>query len=397
MVYQMTLKPLTSILGSGFWGMVDGDLFDSLRRTARYYEPDRHVMKRGLGYAWKMMKKTHKEPTAMMRAYRKDFIFQDDRVHEIVSGVNDLWKADENFGRVYQFNVSDGLRNISKMQWARYPMTGMTGPDAFSQYFTAHRNARIRAFDDVINEYGFLKESEFKKAEIQYRRSFFNKSGLLTDKHVQHLSDDVNFTGDDAVSAYINKATNAFPLLRFAFMFPRTESNSIKNALSWLPISAIPRSNKFAKTIYARTEAEIAEALAEHGVDFATDPHGMAIFKDLRAEYTGRLLFSAAITKLLWDYSMTGGIIGSGHWDPTMNKYEREVLGMKHKTIGIPGTDIRYSFDGIPILDPLLTIMGNMSQYAKEAEPLLEDWYGKVVGTLVHALGANNLENLNLI
>lgn len=180
-------------------------------------------------------------------------------------------------------------------------------------------------------------------------------------------------------------------------MFPRTESNSIKNALSWLPISAIPGSNKFAKTIYARTEAEIAEALAEHGVDFATDPHGMAIFKDLRAEYTGRLLFSAGVTKLLWDYSMTGGIIGSGHWDPTMNKYEREVLGMQHKTIGIPGTDIRYSFDGIPILDPLLTIMGDMAQYAKEAESLLEDWFAKVVTTVVHAFGANNLENLNVI
>jgi len=397
MVYQMTLKPLTAIQGAAFWGIVDGDLFDSLRRTAKYYEPDRHVMKRGLGYSWKMIKKTHQDPTAMMRAYRKDFIFQDDKVNEVVKGVRELWEADGNWGRMYQYDFSNAMRKLSKMKWARYPLTGMTGPDAFAQYFSAHRNARIRAFDDVFSEFGYIKEADYNKAEIAYRRSFFNKQGLLTDKHVQSLSDDVNFTGDDAVSTYINKATNAFPLLRFAFMFPRTESNSIKNAMSWLPISAIPGANKFSKTIYARSEADIAQALMEHGIDFATDPNAMAIFKDLRNEYTGRLLFSAGITKLLWDYSMGGGIIGSGHYDPTMNKYEREVLGIKHKTIAIPGTDIRYSFDGIPILDPLLTIMGNMSHYAKEAEPLMEDWYSKVVTTLVHSFGANNLENLNVV
>ena len=130
----------------------------------------------------------------------------------------------------------------------------------------ALEESSVVASDECSNAMKQTKEADYNKAWIAYRSSFFNKQGLLTDKHVQHLSDDVNFTGDDAVSAYINKATNAFPLLRFAFMFPRTESNSIKNALSWLPISAIPGSNKFAKTIYARTEAEIAEALADGAV-----------------------------------------------------------------------------------------------------------------------------------
>ena len=46
--------------------------------------------------------------------------------------------------------------------------------------------------------------------------------------------------------------------------------------------------NRYSKTIYARTDDQIARALMEHGIDMTNTPNANVIFEQLRAEYTGR-------------------------------------------------------------------------------------------------------------
>ena len=389
-------KLMTSIPGHIFWGLADGRVLDDLQRATFYYSNSNRVYKKALAYGWQQMKKTHTDPTNMIRNYRKDFVFQDHKAFEVVNDVRQLWEADGNWGRLFELNMTEGMYKFSQMQWARYPMTGMTLPDAFAKMVMAHKTARLRAFEDIIYELGYIDPQKLRKAEIKYRRSFFDKDGNLTDDFVGRQADDINFTGDDGTTRYLNEATTAFPLLRFAFMFPRTESNSVKYALSYLP--PIPGANKFSKTLLARTSEQKAEALFEHGIDMATDPHAEAIFRDLRAEYTGRLIFAGGITKAAWDYAMDGGITGSGHYDPTRRKYEADTLGMQYKTLKIPGTDTRISYQGIPIIDPLFTIVGNMVYYGQNIDDAgKEDLINKVSATLVHAFGDNKLETLGFL
>ena len=101
------------------------------------------------------------------------------------------------------------------------------------------------------------------------------------------MTGEVQLNLDDGISNWLNKATTAYPILKHAFMFPRTSVNWIKNAVSWTPISLIPGINKYSKTIFARTNDDIAQALLEHGIDMASTPNAIDTFNNFRAEYTG--------------------------------------------------------------------------------------------------------------
>jgi len=164
-------------------------------------------------------------------------------------------------------------------------------------------------------------------------------------------------------------------------MFPRTASNFVKNSLSWTPISLIPGMNKYSKTIYARTDDQIAAALAEHGIDFATTKNGRVLFENLRAEYTGRVAFSSILTKVGWDYAMAGNIRGNGHYNASRRMKERDQFGYNTKTINIAGKWV--SFKGIPGVDPVLSILGDMAYYARDLDqPFLEDAQAKLMWTV---------------
>ena len=69
-------------------------------------------------------------------------------------------------------------------------------------------------------------------------------------------------------------------------MFPRTQSNSAKLASSWTPITLIPGMNKYSKTIFARTDDAIADALRDHGINMASTPNARVIFEDLFIKYS---------------------------------------------------------------------------------------------------------------
>ena len=164
-------------------------------------------------------------------------------------------------------------------------------------------------------------------------------------------------------------------------MFPRTGSNSVKNALSWTPISLIPGINKYSKTLWARTDDDIAAALAEHGINMATTPNAKVLFQNLRAEYTGRIAFSSLLTKNLWDYAMAGNIRGNGHYNASRRTKERDQMGYIPKTINLGGKWVSYK--GIIGVDQVLSILGDMSYYAGDIDAaFLEDWQSKLMWTV---------------
>tara|TARA_R100000781_G_scaffold30155_1_gene22135 strand:+ start:17 stop:1324 length:1308 start_codon:yes stop_codon:yes gene_type:complete len=164
-------------------------------------------------------------------------------------------------------------------------------------------------------------------------------------------------------------------------MFPRTSSNYIKASASWTPFSAIPGFNKYSKTIYARTQEDIARALSEHGIDMATTPNAQVIFENLRAEYTGRLAFSTLMVGSLWQYAMGGNIRGNGNYNASRRRKERDNFGYEPKTINIGGKWVSYK--GFWGIEQMLSIMGDMAYYANDLnEPMLANLQSKLAWTL---------------
>ncbi len=376
---QLILKPITGLLGHGIWGFADD--FEGFKRTMYYNGAVFETNKRALDNAYKMMLKAHDDAGFMTKSYRKDFVFKEDKAWEIMEDMRGVWEAEGNIGRVYQYDMAKALLDMSKMKALRYGMTGMVFTDVFSQTHLAHYLSRTRAYDDVFSEFGYADWTKIHKAEKIHYDSMFDADGLITDKALKSIQGELALNLDDGIANWINQGTTAYPVSKFLLMFPRTGSNYVRNALSWTPISAIPGINKYSKTLWARTDDDIAKALAEHGIDMATTPNAKVLFQNLRAEYTGRLAFSGLLTKSLWDYAMAGNITGNGHYNKARRAKERDQLGFQPKSINIGGRWISYK--GIVGVDPVLSILGDLAYYARDLDqPFMEDAMAKVMWTI---------------
>ena len=387
---QLMLRPITDILGHGIWGAADN--FEGLKGAMYYHGAMYETNKRALVQSWRAMRRAWKDPDTMLENMtRPDFQFkikaEDEQIFNILEDSRALWEKEGNWGRLLQLDYSQNMKALGEWNFARYGMIGMVAPDKFADIHTAHLLSRIMAYDDVFSEFGFADWKKIFVAEKKHYARFFDKNNNLTDDAVRAISGELKLTNKDGVADWLNQATTAYPITKHLFMFPRTSSNWVKTSLSWTPIQAIPGINKYSKTIWARTEGDIIQALAEHGIDYSKTPNAMAIFRHLRAEYTGRMAFSSLLTKGLWDYAMAGNIRGNGHYNKSRRYKERDNLKYIPKTIKfpIPGkdNDVWVSYKGIPGVEQVLSVLGDLAYYAGDLdETFVENIQSKLMWTL---------------
>jgi len=377
--FQLTTKPITAFLGHGLWGVEDG--FEGLKRTFYYNGAVFETNRRALTDAFTMMKKAHKDPDMMIKAYRKDFQFQADTTWGIMDEMRIGWEKEGDWGKILQHDIAWNLKELGRHPAMRYGMTGLVFPDAYTSTMLAHHLARVKAYDDVFSEFGYFKPDAMKVAEANHYKSFFDSNGVIKNDVLRAIAGEVQLNLDDGLANWLNKGTTAYPISKFLMMFPRTSSNYIKNSASWTPLSLIPGFNKYADTIYARTDEDIAKALAQHGIDMSREPNAKVIFQNLRAEYTGRLAFSGLMVGTLWQYAMSGNIRGNGHYNASRRKKERDNFGYETKTINIGGKWVSYK--GIIGIEQILSMLGDMAYYASDLnEPLLKNWQSKLTWTI---------------
>ena len=382
---QLILKPITSLLGHGFYGYQDG--FEGFKRTLFYNGAVFETNRRALHDAFEMMKKAHKDPETMIRAYRKDFVFKTDKTWEIMEGMRPLYEKEGNVGKLMQLDMAIGLKQMGAHPALRYGMTAMVFPDQFTGVHLAHYYSRMKAYDDVFSDKGFADWTEILKAEKKHYDKMFDGDGLIRDDVVRQFAGEIQLNLDDGVANYVNQATTAYPILKDFMMFPRTASNYMKVAASYTPISLIPGISKYSKTIYAKTDDEIAEALLEHGINMANTPYARVIWENLRAEYTGRLIFSGMLVSSLQAYAMSGGIRGNGHYNASRRNKERTQMGYEPKTIRMPipgqDNDVYVSYKGIPGVEQILAMMGDVAYYANDMdESFLQSLQAKLSWTI---------------
>jgi hypothetical protein len=387
-IYQLVVKPITQGSGYGLRAVATGD-FDAFKRAAYYYGATWETNRRALVDAWQMMRKAHKDPEMMIKAYRKDFQLKSSKEWDIAEGVRKVWAQQGDVGHAIQYDAAKWITDLSKHPAMRYGMTGLVFPDAYTNTMLATYISRMKAYDDVFSEFGFADWKKIAIAEKRHYSKMFDENGLIKDDVLRAMAGEVQLNLNDGLANWINEATTAYPVTKYMFMFPRTSSNYIKNSASWTPISAIPGMNKYSKIMYAKTDDQIAMALKEHGIDVAKEPNWRVIFEDLRAEYTGRIAFSSGMVFTLFGYAMAGNIRGNGHYNASRRKKERDQFGYEPKSIrfpvpgGGPDNDIWISYKGFPGIEQVLSIIGDMAYYASDLDqPMLEDIGAKLAWTI---------------
>ena len=164
--------------------------------------------------------------------------------------------------------------------------------------------------------------------------------------------------------------------------FPRTASNYMKIGLSYTPVSAIPGMNKFAKTIYAVSDSDIADALMEHGIDMSKTANARVIFEDLRAEYIGRQALANTMVGTLYGYAVGGNIRGNLHYNAKVRR-DQMNQGLEPKTIWVPGLNKWVSYKGWIGIEHVLAPLADLAMYMKDAdEHIIESWQSKISWTI---------------
>ena len=256
-----------------------------------------------------------------------------------------------------------------------------------------HYLSRVRAYDDVFTEFGYFNKEAAMKAEMKHYKTMFDENGLIKDKALKYMTGEIALNIDDNISNFLNKATTAVPILKEQILFPRTQSNAMKLALSYTPFAALPI-HKYGKVIWAKSDDQIAKALKDHGIDMATTPNARIIFENLKADYIGRMAFSGLLVGTLYQYAMGGNIRGNGHHNTSRRVKERDELGYIPRTINIGGKWV--SYQGIPGVEGILALIGDFAYYSSDLDQaLVEEWEAKLIWSIgATFFGATPLQGL---
>lgn len=374
-------KPIAAVLGGTLEGIHRGGDFGSLKKSLYYYGGVAETNRRIITDAWKMSKKVWKDPDALVDTMRRDMVQADSIDWDTLEQMREVWDQEGNWGRIMQLDSARMMYDLSRWAPLRIGMVALQSADAGLNAATATYMSRLRAYDDVLTKTGKVDVDSLAKAEKKHYNKLFDKEGRLDDEATKSVAGELALNTEDWLSDQINKAVTRYPFMKSFFMFPRTLSNNMKLNLSWTGVQAIPGLTKYGDVIWAKTPDQISKAMRRHGIDMSTTPNSQELFKNLRTEYRGRMAFSGLLVSGMWHYAMSGNIRGNGSHNPSQRRVDRDQFGFTSKTIKLG--DKWVSFKGIPMVDSVLTLMGDLSYYARDLNhTIIEDSLDKLTWTV---------------
>lgn len=396
-VSALALKPVNYLLGTSAQWAFGKASFDDIRKGFYAYGIQYETVARATSEFFSTLKKASNNPEAYKAALRKDYggpdISQMEEVLERAMGQKEFASGQ---GWLYKWNMLNKAYANSK--FARYGTNLMLAGDKASQIYTATMASKFRAWEEVYQKGQKLNVEELLEAQQRhYDNVFDSKTDLIKDSWVKQVSADVALNEEmtSQMGRFLTGLNNMHPSFRILNMFPNTGFNDIRKKLTYIPFASIPGASRNARTILAKSQDEIDEVMRLHGIDI-NDPDKMTILKNLKAEYIGRLMFGSALSMAGINYAMAGNIRGDYPADAKTRNYLISQK-WKPKTINIGGNWV--SYEGIEMIDPIFTMLGNLSYNLTDvSSPVAEDLSGKIAWMFSNMfVGATPLEGLEPI
>ena len=384
---MLALKPITAYMGTGMGYMMGTHSKKDFARLGYIHANTWEVSRKSLGAMWDTYKKAWNngkwgndatwDPRQLVR---NDLMDPNPTVWDTLGEMEAVWEQNGDIGKLYQYRVARFLHDLGNWRWAKYGTNGLVSADAYVTTTLAHQTARLHGFEEVW-DIGFKGDDMSKLLEKSTKLAYeemFDATGMLTDQAARYAGGEIALNLEDATANWITMGVNKVPAAKPLFMFPKTGMNAAKVMASYTPLAMIPGSSRYSKVLMAGNDIEkITKALQEHGVDFATQPNAMAIYKGLQAEYMGRVAFGTGLAVSLYGYALGGNIRGNGPQNPAERQKLRDNFNWQPKTIKIGGKWVSYA--GLPPFDPVLTMLGDLAYYQRDiGSTVTEDWLGKL-------------------
>jgi hypothetical protein len=384
---MLTLKPITAYMGTGMGYMMGSHSKKDFARLAYIHGNTWDITKKSMSSMWDTYQKAWNNGKwgndavwDVKTLVRDDLMDPNPTIWNTLGDMEAVWEKNGDVGKLYQYRVARFLHDLGNWRWAKYGTNGLVSADAMVTTTLAHQTARLHGFEEVW-DIGFKGEDMGKLLEKSTKLAYdemFDASGMLTDQAAKYAGGEIALNLNDATANWITMGVNKVPAAKPLFLFPKTGMNAAKVMASYTPLALIPNSSRYSKILMAGDDIDkITKALQEHGIDFATQPNAMAIYKGLQAEYMGRIAFGTGLAVGLHGYAMAGNIRGNGPQNPAERQKLRDNFNWQPKQIKIGGKWVSYA--GLPPFDPVLTMLGDLAYYQRDiGSTVTEDWVGKL-------------------
>jgi len=371
---MLTVKPISALVGSAPKAIA-GDTYQLKRALASYggFMESVTRARKVMADEWKL---AVSNPQEAMRRGRADLNFEADQNLEILNEMKAGFWEEQKFGKVALINISQMLSNFNNNPVVRYGINAMYAIDKFTDSMMASVGARARAYDELAKSTnGVFKKSAFNELQDKLYREAFDANGVLTDKAAKAASSEIALNLDNDLVNALQTVMNRVPALKSLFMFMRTGVNAVELTFSFTPVSNLPIGLTRAQRLFkAKTDSQILEVLAEHGID-KMDP---IAFQALKSEHVGRQIMGASLITGVGLMAVNGNLTGNGPQDAA-ERNRMKKMGWKPLSIRNPITGKWHSYKGF---EPFASIMGltaDMVYHANRVDQtVMEDMFAKL-------------------
>ena len=406
----LTSTPIAKILGSGT------DVYN-LRRTWVQYSAFQDGFNNSINYMAKIYRKAAKNAESVGSLIRDDLKIKRNIELNYLTELADAYAKQGQWGPSTMLSLYEDLSILSEHPWFRRGTNSMSALDGFNRAMIAHAEARGQAWDEMMSEgVEFTRETLKNKSDEIYK-TFFDENDLITNKAVEYMSRETALNLDSAMSRYISKQIEEFPLLRFIWWFPKTTENQLRLIGKYTPGSAVSHfahdtlmlakhENKFKqlgkqltghidKFEYLKSNPDFRPGLekfmARYGKNI-NSKHAAREYASITSEIKGRQVIGTMTIGSTIAMTLSGNIRGNGHWDSNVQR-NRKRGGWVGQTYRIPGTTAwrDYSWMG-PIADIIAATVDTVDNLSGVSTTMMQDINLK----LAYILGATLYNNSSL-
>ena len=378
-----TVKPISVFAGA----FAQGDI-GTFKKALYTYGGLIENFKRGfkvMGDDWRL---ANSNPEIAVKRGRHDVKFADMDKFEVMQSMADAWRRDGKDGKVAMWNIASALTHWTNWKYERWGINGLYSIDGFFKSLMASGSSRAKAYDALFEATnGSFNKSQFQNLQRHLYGEAFDKNGILKDTAARFQADELALTLDYKAVKHFESFLGHVPAAKALFMFPRTGMNAFELSWSFNPASNIgPAITRARRTLAATTPEQIAEVLAEHGLD-----NTPSALKTLQSEYIGRQLMGTSVIMGAGIWALEGNLTGNGPQDGAERKRMMN-MGWKPLSLKNPFTGEWRSYRGLEPFETLLGLVGDFIYQADRVDQAItEDWFRKLAAAITLNIGNQTL------
>ena len=369
-----TVKPISVLTGA----MATGDV-GTFKRALYTYGGFSENFKRGLRVMGDDWRRANSNPQLAVKRGRKDFKMADMEKFQAQATLAETWRREGKEGKVAMWNVAAALTHWNNWNINRWGINALYGIDGFFKSLMASGSSRATAYDTLLEATnGSFTKAQFQDLQRHLYDNAFDNNGLLRDSAAEFATKELALNIDYRIVDKFEHFMGHVPAAKPLFMFPRTGINALELTWSFNPASNLgPAITRARRTLAAETAEEIAEVLAEHGLENTPEA-----FKALQSEYIGRQLMGTTVIMGAGMWALEGNLTGNGPQDDAERR-RMMAMGWQPLSIKNPITGKWHSYQGFEPFQSVLSMTADIIYQADRVDQsITEDLFRKVLAAI---------------